>query len=167
MHEVSPDEPGLLQAIVACEPHAIDQLYEKYSSMLYGFLLSTVENRMVAEEILLEVFAELPDTLPHYKPEFLRLYSFLLQKAREKVRKWQLNKHAQEQVIPVLFGKYPRYVNLTEAEEELFNLCYYNGFTVEDIASVKGLSFEEAQAQCRQVLAKVHGYLANNKTNNN
>lgn len=170
MHGVPPDDPGLLQAVQARNQQAAEALYYKYSGMLFGFLLTAVNDPSVAEQILVEVFSELPDTLHQYQPEYLRLYSFLLQQAREKIRGWYLNNQVEEQafpVLPMLPEKFTYNTSFSPAEAELFHLCYYNGLTAEDIAASKGWSFEETRLQCRQVLAKFHASFPGNTNNDN
>ncbi|MFT3827478.1 MAG: sigma factor [Chitinophagaceae bacterium] len=157
MHDVQPEDEGLLQAVAAWNPHAIDQLYGKYGGMLFGFLLTTIKNRSVAEEILQDIFMELPDTLHSYNPQYLRFYSFLVQKAREKARQWHINQQSDEdENLPVLFESSSHAASLSPEEQEVFNLCYYNGFTMEDIAARKNWAPEEAQLRCRAIFAKVH-----------
>ncbi|MFT3824183.1 MAG: hypothetical protein QM731_09695 [Chitinophagaceae bacterium] len=157
-------ELTLIKAIIAHNTSALEVFYCKYSSMLYGFLLAALDNPTQAETVLHQVFSELPVTLKSYSPQLLSPYIFLQQKAREKIRTLNLQQpQAQDQPLPTLFVHKQQYFTLSSEDQELFNLCFYKGFTLTDIALAKGWTLEEARVRCRQALVKFNNYISAKK----
>jgi RNA polymerase sigma-70 factor, ECF subfamily len=54
----APADAALLARIVAREPEALSELYDRHSRLLFGLILRIVKNRDEAEEVLQEAFVQ-------------------------------------------------------------------------------------------------------------
>ncbi|MFT3823720.1 MAG: hypothetical protein QM731_07355 [Chitinophagaceae bacterium] len=142
----------LLKAIIDHDTSALESFYNKYGGMLYGFLFTALDNTTQAEAILKQVFTELPETLKDYNPQLLGLYTFLEQRAREKIRSLIITQQRSGNLQPSHRGS--PLSQLSSEDYELFTLCYYRGFTFTDVAQQKGWTPDEARIRCRQALVR-------------
>src|SRR5262245_52470875 len=66
--QVRASELGLLQRIVARDPSALAELYDRHGRLLFSLILRIVRNRAEAEEILQEVFVRVWTRAESYDP---------------------------------------------------------------------------------------------------
>ncbi len=78
-HDVS-----LLARIVAREPDAVGELYDRHSRLLFGLILRVLGNTHEAEEVLQDVFLQVWRRADTYKPELGAPIQWLVRIARNQ-----------------------------------------------------------------------------------
>jgi RNA polymerase sigma-70 factor (ECF subfamily) len=59
MNETPPPDPALLSRVRAGDPQAFADLYDRYSSLVFGYSLRLIRDRALAEDVTQEVFLTL------------------------------------------------------------------------------------------------------------
>ncbi len=69
-------EAELIRRIALKEREAFDELYSRYSRPLYSYIYNFLKDRMMAEEVLQDVFMKIWRTAGTYKPALSRPFSW-------------------------------------------------------------------------------------------
>ena len=64
--------------ITRAQPGALDELYDRYSRMVYSLALSLVGDRATAEEITLDVFTRAWQKADTYRPDLAKVSTWLI-----------------------------------------------------------------------------------------
>jgi RNA polymerase sigma-70 factor (ECF subfamily) len=76
------DDERLILLVVQLRPEALDQLYERYSRLVFGLALAIVGDRSTAEEITLDVFMRVWQKAATYRADQAKVSTWLTQIAR-------------------------------------------------------------------------------------
>lgn len=75
-------EPELIDQLVSRSKGALEYLYDRYSSSLYGIIYKIVSHEAVAEEVLQDTFIKIWDKAGDYDKAKGRLFTWMLNIAR-------------------------------------------------------------------------------------
>lgn len=148
------------------DPGAFAYLYDHYSGALYGFILEIVTNTEQASEALQQVFVSAWKNIHTYDPTRDRLFTWLLQLARktsiEIVRLQRAENNgapATNGVTSIRKGIHNIIEQLAPEDHAVFELAYFKGYTVEEIAVLKTISAATVKTRIRNALIQIREYL--------
>src|SRR5437762_7962793 len=67
-HHIQLTDQELLEQLIARHPAALSELYDRFSKLLYGIIVSVVRDTDDAEDLLQEVFVQLWRSASTYQP---------------------------------------------------------------------------------------------------
>lgn len=152
-----------MQEIVDADTAALEELYDRYSQILYTLIKKIVEDQTIAEELLKDVFLIVWKKGERFDQSTNNLYTWLVRLAYNKAvdrKKRELStdslpeyteEYEDRFIIPILaktieakdlesaMALKPRFEDamhkLTETQQYVLNLAYYEGKTQSDIAN--------------------------------
>lgn len=164
----------------AGEPGALEWLIEKYADRLFGYLLSLLRSRELAEDALQEVFLRVVEK-KEMVAEAKNLTGYLFAMARNEsmssrrksAKRELLVEDIEHLVEPVSSCELPERVassaevsralhNLPEEQREVVVLKIYEGMTFDTIASCLGLTLNTAASRYRYAMVKLRKSLGGN-----
>lgn len=125
------------QLYIDNKPNQIRSLYEKYSSMLLGYILGVVKDQKIAEEYLVLIFAELAQQPEHIALEGTNNWCPLLRFAKDHLRQISASAEITKSEFNHMFVQNVQdsYLSdLTEEQKKVFNDTYYLGKTTNAIS---------------------------------
>ena len=170
-------EDTLLLGLQQHDEHAYSYLYDHYSNALFGIILQVVTQQEVAEDVLQETFIKAWQNIRSYNPQKGRLYTWLLNIARnsaiDRVRSKDFNNsaktvglsenvynnadHAMNRVDDVGLKKIIS--SLPEESRKLLNLAYIQGYTQDEIAKILQIPLGTVKTRIRSTLIQVRKLL--------
>lgn len=94
------DDAGLMEAIGRGEMHALEDLYDRYSTLVYSVSLRVLRDPQLAEDVVQEVFLRLWRQPASFDPERGRFISWLMSvtrnRALDEVRRLSRRLRAEE-----------------------------------------------------------------------
>lgn len=147
-------EHELIERLKAGERAAYSYLYDHYAAALFGVVLKIVGQTQAAEDILQDIFLKIYHNIDRYDGEKGRLYTWMLQIARntaiDVVRSKEYRNFKQIRDLDVhvnietdLTASSPSFDHLglekilsalDENQRKLIELAYYKGYTQEEIS---------------------------------
>jgi RNA polymerase sigma-70 factor (ECF subfamily) len=152
-----------MQRIIDSDAAALEELYERYSQILFTLIKKIVEDKTIAEEILVDVFLIVWKKGKRFDQSTNNLYTWLVRLAYNKAVDRKKREHSPESlpeytdeyedrfIIPILaktieakdlesaIAVKPKFEDamnkLTETQKYVINLAYYEGKTQSDIAN--------------------------------
>lgn len=101
--EVTPfaaDDAETMRAIAACEPHALAQLYDRYSCILKALIIRVVHDEAEAEDLLQEIFMQIWRQAKNYSPKKGQALGWIVtltrRRAIDRLRKRQAYQRATD-----------------------------------------------------------------------
>ncbi len=153
----------LMQRVASYDSKALEALYNRYSSLLYTLIKKIVNDQMIAEEVLSDVFAIIWRKINYYDLETNNVYTWLVTLARNKsVDALRRSREGDKMpkyddafennfIIPRLSPKIDvldiktssnikdsvevALNSLTDAQQYVIYLAYYEGLTQSEIAA--------------------------------
>ncbi|VAX24619.1 hypothetical protein MNBD_IGNAVI01-1723 [hydrothermal vent metagenome] len=145
------------------DPYAIEELYLRYSAILFSLITRIVNDAHSAEEILIDVFVTVWRKTDLFNFDTGNTYTWLITLARNKAVEFNRNEHSEEVDKSLDKDEYEDFYimpdldddieplnlssalkressvkeaiqKLTEAQKYVLFLSYYDGFTVNDIS---------------------------------
>jgi RNA polymerase sigma factor (sigma-70 family) len=173
------NETELVSLLRGRDNAAFSYLYNHYSGALYAIILQIVGNRELASDVLQEVFVSVWRKIEMYDAAKGRLYTWLLNIARnasiDVVRSKAYQNSQKNQPIP---GNVDVFVNdsvtssdidniglkkilgnLKADQRVLLELAYFKGFTHEEIAQMQQLPLGTVKTRIRSALIALRSYL--------
>ena len=154
---------------------AFNYLYDNYSGALYGIINQIVPDRETANDILQEVFVNIWKKIDSYDPSKGRLFTWMLNIARNaaidmiRSKSYQdtlknqpfpdnvhssLNLHVVKPAVDDI-GLKKIISNLKEEYRTLIDLSYFQGFTHEEIAKVLDIPLGTVKTRIRTALLQL------------
>jgi RNA polymerase sigma-70 factor (ECF subfamily) len=149
------EEEQLVALLKQKDKQAFNLLYDNYSAALFGVVLKVVPSKMLAEDILQEVFLKIWRNVEQYDPTKGRLFTWMLNIARNNaIDALRSKAHKQEhqndaiEDRPALFNAshlsteqkvehigLEKWVgSLKEEHRVLIDLIYFQGYTQVEVA---------------------------------
>ncbi|GBD86399.1 ECF RNA polymerase sigma factor SigK [bacterium BMS3Abin03] len=176
----------LFRKIAEYDSKALEELYDRYSPVLYTLIKRIVNDKNVADEVLSEIFVIIWRKVPKLNFDMNNVYVWLITLTRNKAVD-KLKRNRNEGNLPEYSDEYedkfilPRISNvidqldlkdaytakekfeealnkLTDAQQYVIFLAYYNGKTEKEIA-------EKLNIPLLTVKSKIHVALSNLKRN--
>jgi RNA polymerase sigma-70 factor (ECF subfamily) len=176
----------LMQAIQAGDTQAFEELYDRYSPLLYPVCLGILHNACDAQGVLLDLFWELWRSRERFNPERGSVRSYLMTLARSRAIDHlragkRYAEHQQElfearqnyfhqpyadgqpaaEAMAAEEGELVREAleTLTHAQRESLQLAYFDGLTHQQIAERTGTPLGSVKSHIRQGLIKLRAIL--------
>lgn len=170
----------IMKRVAKYDSRALEELYSRYSSILYTLIKKISPDEKTTEDILVEVFAIIWRKIDHFDFNTSNVYTWLVTLARNKAidnlrrsRGYRLVEYTDEYenyfIIPDLDKKVdpldvqtaynlkPRVesglAKLTDAQKYVIHLAFYEGFTLDEIADRLGIPVETVRDK---VLRSLH-----------
>lgn len=168
-------ETALLQAVIAQNADALSELYDRYSMALYGVILRIVKSETLAEELLQETFVKVWNNASGYDASKGRLFTWLLNIARNgaidatrskdykkqaEVREFDFSVHVQNDDLKS--DTHIEQIGLREIVEKLdaehqlvIDTLYFRGFTQREAAEELGLPLGTVKTRARNAIQQL------------
>ena len=177
----------LIQRITNRDSKALESLYDRYSPVLYTLVKRIVADKEKAEEILADIFVIIWQKSLMFDINSGNLYSWLINLTRNKAldylrREKSLitdeynDEYENSVIIPNLstliasndlrntFNNrekiYPAFHSLTEAQQYVLSLAYYDGLSESEIAAKLNIPLLTVKSKIRVALNSVREFLA-------
>lgn len=154
-------------------------LYDHYSAALYGIILKIIPREEVAEDVLQEVFVKIFSHIKNYDAEKGRLYTWMLQIARNSAIDTVRSKDFKKsKVIHELKNNVNDSINnsstitaqdtigldkvltgLSDDQRKIIDLSYYKGFTQEEISHQLNVPLGTVKSRARSALMQLRKLL--------
>jgi RNA polymerase sigma factor (sigma-70 family) len=178
----------LIERIVAKDSKALEALYDKYSSLLYTLIKKIVNNKNKAENILADVFVIIWQKGELFDLTSNNLYTWLILVARNKaldsikrdnglITEEYNDDYENSYILPKISPDvdslelekaldktskiYSVISNLTEAQQYVLSLAYYQGLTEKEIAEKLNIPLPTVKTKLRVVLNSIRDNLMN------
>jgi RNA polymerase sigma factor (sigma-70 family) len=178
----------LIERIVAKDSKALEALYDKYSSLLYTLIKKIVNNKNKAENILADVFVIIWQKGELLDLNTNNLYTWLILVARNKaldsirrdnglITEEYNDDYENSYILPKISPDvdslelekaldktskiYSVISNLTEAQQYVLSLAYYQGLTEKEIAEKLNIPLPTVKTKLRVVLNSIRDNLMN------
>ncbi|GAA0905937.1 RNA polymerase sigma factor [Rothia nasimurium] len=177
------DDAALMQAWTGGDAAAFTTLYTRHKGALYRFLLRTLKDRALADELFQETWSRVIAARARYRPE-ARFSTWLLQIAHnlaiDSFRKQR--PHAGQEETEAVFAsqaaperEQPEHAlsdfelrrrmqlameSLPDEQRTAFVLRMENELSIEEIATVTGVGRETAKSRLRYAMARIRELVA-------
>ena len=171
-------EKELIALLRQRDQRAFSYLYDNYSGALYGIVLQILENTELANDVLQEVFINIWRKIETYDPTKGRLYTWMLNIARnasiDQLRSKNYQNSQKNQSIPenvdVLgssslqmsvdsIGLKKMLERLKMEQRVLIELAYFKGYTHEEIAEMEDIPLGTVKTRIRNALIQLRTLL--------
>ena len=176
----------IIQRINNHDSKALEVLYDRYSPVVYTLVKRIVDEKAKAEEILSEIFVIIWQKSHKYDLNSNNLYSWLINLSRNKaldskrrelllIDKEYDGDYEDNNIIPKLSPHIPAndlgktinineninsaFYNLTEAQQYVLSLAYYEGLTESEIASKLNIPLLTVKSKIRVALNSIKEHL--------
>lgn len=179
--EVVPDDERLLLAVARGEREAFEELYERFSSTVFGVVRRTLRDPSQSEEVAQEVFVELWRQAARFDPERGRASTWILtlahRRAVDRVRTEQSRRNRTDRVAAREHRREHDEVAetvelrlehqqvraaldvLTPLQREAVELAYYRGLTYREVAEQLGTPLGTIKTRMRDGLIRMRDAL--------
>jgi len=177
----------LMQAIAKFESRALEELYDRYSSLLYTIIKKISPDQVTAEQILVEVFVIIWCKINKFDFQTGNVFSWIVTLARNKAvdtlrRERDLKSSTQFYdddyedyfILPTFsknidsldyktaFTMKPKIEKslskLTDTQKYVLHLAYYEGFTIDEIADKLNVSIETVRGKVMTAMLSLKDY---------
>ena len=152
------DDGGLMLAWAGGDAAAFGELYARHKGPLYRFLLKTVKDRAIADELFQETWSRVIAARERYQPQ-AKFTTWLLQIAHNLVvdRFRRQRPHASGDEADSVF----RNLDAPDDEQRVaFLLRVESGLGLEEIAAITGAGRETVKSRLRYALARIRARFA-------
>ncbi len=146
-------------------------LYDKYAPALYTVVLQIVREEEIANTVLQKVFLDIFYNINNYDPVKEKLFTWMFKMARNaaidliKLKNSEPSLHQSAATTKLLheaanlemdnYGLKKVIKKLKEEHKVLVDLCYYKGFTHDEIALALNIPVETVQPKLRMALLEL------------
>ena len=168
----------LVPLLKSGDVNAFEQLYDSYSSMLYGIILRIVEDEMEAENLLQDCFIKIWQNIASYSPEKGRLATWIINIARNTAIDFTRSKYFNQKLKNQKIENYVHHENeqaatypsvdtlglrqlvdrLTPVCREIIEWMYFKGYTQQEIAENFGIPLGTVKSRTRLALKELRSY---------
>ncbi len=179
------EEVELMLRIAGGDVRALDQLYQRYSSVLFGTLLSIVKKREEAEDLLQEVFVLVWDKAKGFDAQKGNVYTWMTTLTRNKAIdclrskgyrnhvsdtsanddfSYYMDDQAHDPLDSTLLTERAQLVRkalsqLPAEQEEVLRIAYFKGLSQAEIADELALPLGTVKTRMRQGMKKLEASL--------
>jgi RNA polymerase sigma factor (sigma-70 family) len=172
------NESELVSLLKARDSSAFSYLYDHYSGALYNIILQIVGNAEVANDVMQEVFINVWRKVESYDPTKGRLYTWLLNIARnasiDTLRSRSFQNSRRNQSMPEnvddllansvqpnidLLGLRKLLEKLKTEQRVLIELAYFKGYTHEEIAEIEEIPLGTVKTRIRTALQQLRAFI--------
>jgi RNA polymerase sigma factor (sigma-70 family) len=168
-------ETELVQYLKARDQTAFNYLYDNYSTTLYKVILQIVPAKDEAEDILQKVFVNIWTKLDGYDPEKGRLFTWMLNIARnasidtlrskEYQYRHKIINYPPDEINIFCRSSYSlstdgiglnRYISMLKPQQrQLIELVYYKGFSQPEVAALQSTPLSTIKTRIKSALSQL------------
>lgn len=171
-------EQALVELLKTKDSIGFNVLYDNYSPALFGVLLKTLGDKLVAEDVLQEVFVKIWNNIQSYDASKGRLYTWMLNIARnagiDKLRSKDYKSNAKNQSIDRSVYKLNENslvsktdtIGLKKIVEQLnpdqylvIDMLYFKGYSQSEAAEALGLPLGTIKTRARAALTQLRSII--------
>ncbi|HTQ28376.1 MAG TPA: sigma-70 family RNA polymerase sigma factor [Puia sp.] len=172
------NEQELVSALAKRDNQAFNYLYDHYAGALYSIVLQVIRDKDLANDILQEVFINIWRKIESYDPSRGRLFTWMLNIARnaaiDSIRSKSYQNSRKNQAFPEnvhIIGSQVTQTdvdsiglkkNLEKLKPEhrvLIELAYFKGYTHEEIADIEDIPLGTVKTRIRNALLQLREHL--------
>jgi RNA polymerase sigma-70 factor (ECF subfamily) len=171
------NEDELVLLLKQHEQQAFSYLYENYSSALYTVIVSILQDRELANDVLQEVFIKIWRQIEQYDAEKGRLFTWMINIARnasiDTLRSKGYNTQKQNRELTEnVYGAAGTFnietdtiglrkviANLKEEQKVLVELAYFQGYTQDEISRLLNIPLGTVKTRLRSALIQLRALL--------
>jgi RNA polymerase sigma factor (sigma-70 family) len=143
------------------DPDACIFLYEKYAGALYGLISQVLADPKQVNETFVEGFARIIHSIDQHDPSKTRLFTWMMQLVREiaieklksTASRIYSGSTATEQGGRTVGGMI---AGLHHDEQQVLNLTYLKGYSVEEVAGHLGMTADSVKAKMNKALQTIN-----------
>ena len=178
----------LILKIAEKESKALEELYDRYSPVLFTLINKIVKDKSATEEILSDIFVIIWQKIDHFKSEAENVYTWMINLARNKAIDFvRRNRNPEEideytdeyenkYIIPHLSSSAEpidldkalsmkdkvseSFNKLTDAQRYVLNIAYYRGYSKEEIAHDLNIPITTVKSKISIALGNLYKNLA-------
>lgn len=173
------NEQELVSLLKDRDNRAFAYLYDNYSGALYGIILQILNNTELSSDVLQEVFVNVWRKIESYDATKGRLYTWMLNIARnasidvlrsKSFQNSQKNQSFPENVDGIVSGSSQLNTDLIglrkvleklkSEQRTLIELAYFKGYTHEEIADIEGIPLGTVKTRIRNALQQLRNILS-------
>ncbi len=165
-------EPELLDLLRQRSREGFNYLYDNYSGAIYSVILNIIPDQEQASDTLQEVFLKIWKQLDSYDEQKGRLYTWMVQIARNssidvvRSKKYQIQKQNRElpeavyetgvsDFNPDHIGIRKAVHQLKQEHKELVELSYFKGYTQEEMADILQIPLGTVKTRMRSAMIQL------------
>jgi len=152
-------DPLLAGLLKQKDPGACNFLYEKYAGALYSLIGQILPGTNTANELLVEAFVTIIDSIEEYDPSRGRLFTWMMQLTRQ-IAIGQLKAGSvspgTEPIQEDSGGVRGLISKLQGDEQQVISLAYLKGYSVEEVAGQLGIPAELVKAKMNKGLVAIN-----------
>jgi len=178
----------LMQEISRFESRALEELYDRYSPLLYTIIKKISPNQTTAERILTEVFVIIWRKISKFDLNTGNVYTWLVTLARNKAVDNLRRERVAGQTVQLYDDEYEDYYvlptfdknmdsldfrtafaikpkieialsKLTDTQKYVLHLAYYEGYTIDEIADKLNVPIETVRSKVMNGLHSLRDFL--------
>jgi RNA polymerase sigma-70 factor, ECF subfamily len=178
----------LMQEISRFESRALEELYDRYSPLLYTVIKKISPNQSTAERILTEVFVIIWRKIAKFDMNSGNVYTWLVTLARNKAVDSLRRERVAGQTVQLYDDEYEDYFiiptfektmdsldfktafaikpkiekalsKLTDTQKYVLHLAYYEGYTVDEISDKLNVPIETVRSKVMNALHSLRDFL--------
>jgi len=178
----------LMQEIAKFESRALEELYDRYSPLLYTIIKKISPDQATAEQILVEVFVIIWRKINHFNFRSGSVYSWLVTLARNLAVDTLRRERASANTREIYDDAYEDYfilptfpdqmdsldlktalslkpkiekslTKLTDTQKYVLHLAYYEGYTIDEIADKLNVPVETVRSKVMNALHSLRDFL--------
>ena len=175
------NETELIARLQAHEEAAFSYLYDHYSKALFAVIFQVLPQTELAEDVLQDVFVKIWQNVGSYDPSKGRLYTWMLNIARnsaiDRTRSKDFGKQAKTTALTenvysgkegasaalVDVGLKKTLERLPEENRRLLQLSYFQGYTQEEISKMLGIPLGTVKTRIRSTLLQLRKLVGINR----
>lgn len=171
------EEKKLVQKAMNGDRQALGLIWDELTPKLFGYLIDTIRNRTLAEDILQTTWLKAIDNLSKFEPRGVGFGAWLFAIAKNECRQyWRNQKHETsfnlvEHDQPDISQDNPEtaiFINqslglLSEEDRELIRLRYIADLSLHDIASILKLNPITVRVRIHRAIARLRDAIVFNK----
>jgi RNA polymerase sigma-70 factor (ECF subfamily) len=178
----------LMHEISQFESRALEELYDRYSSLLYTIIKKISPDQATAEQILIEVFVMVWRKADKFNFSIGNIYAWLVTLARNRAVDALRRERESNNTIQFYDDDYEDYFilptfpkdmdnldfntaftikpkiekslsKLTDTQKYVLHLAYYEGYTIDEIADKLNVPIETVRSKVMTALQSLRDYL--------
>lgn len=173
-------EEELIEALRKQDKIGIDQLYDRYSTALYGVIVRIVQTEEIAEDVMQEAFLKIWNTFGSFDSSKGRLFTWIVNIARnlaiDKVRSKDFKNSNKNQDLENTVTQIDTYKNtsynpdtlglkeltnkLRPEQKVIVDLVYFKGFTHVEVAEELGIPLGTVKTRLRMGIIELRKYFS-------
>jgi RNA polymerase sigma-70 factor (ECF subfamily) len=188
LDDINLDDAHLLEQILDAQVSALNELYNRYSRLIYSVALNIVAEQRTAEEITLDVFMRVWERAGTYRADRGTVRVWLSSMARnraidvlrrdrarysarrkfwaEHVSSPNINERNPESAAALQMNKERLRLainQLTDEQRDILALAYFQGYTQSEIAQIRDLPLGTVKTRIRSAIQKLRQLLRDNR----